>query len=138
MAEFTIACIDHELENIRNGNLSSHSLELFVMLHKARKYLCADNHLSENEAKAWVAAMTPPGKWTMEQTTAVMAQRGYSHTPCEFYAVMNAMWSDYGKTAAKYGADKPEFWADMANDWLCDADAKPGKAAKYYCEIVRR
>ena len=52
-------------------------------------------------------------------------------------AMMNSLASDYGKTMAKYGADKPEIWAELANDWLNDADAKDGKATIYFRDIVQ-
>lgn len=48
------------------------------------------------------------------------------------------MASDYGKTIAKYGMDKPEVWAELANDWLEDADAVDDKAEAYYREIVSK
>lgn len=58
------------------------------------------------------------------------------HDRAEFYAIMNAVWSDYGKTAQKYGVDKPDFWADLAHDWLADSDANHNKAAIYYAKIA--
>ena len=49
---------------------------------------------------------------------------------------MNAMYSDYGKVGAKHNMDKPEFWADMADAFLSDPDARKGKLARYYWDIV--
>lgn len=44
--------------------------------------------------------------------------------------------SDYGKTIAKYGMDKPDVWAELAHDWLDDKDSADGKTEIYYREIV--
>lgn len=76
--------------------------------------------------------------WKMEQTNAILKQRGYKHTETEWYAVMNAMFSDFYGVAKKYGlAGNPEFFADLANAWLNDRDAVDNKAAVYFCEVVK-
>ena len=100
--------------------------------------------LDEEDAKKWAASMrhtadsaTGP-HWTMEQTSQVLQQHGWSFDRAEFYAIMNSLWSDYGKTAQKYGVDKTDFWADLAHDWLADDDAVPHKAAIYYAKIARK
>lgn len=139
MKQFTLENVETELDKIKNYPLTQESAKLYVLLSRVKKYMkCEEHHaLTNEEAAAWVKHMTPAARWTMDQTTAVMQQKGYSHNTCEFYAVMNSLASDYGKTMAKYGADKPEIWAELANDWLNDADAKDGKAAAYYTEIVK-
>ena len=50
----------------------------------------------------------------------------------EFFAVMNALYSDYCKVAKKYGVDKTDFWADLAKAFINDKDAKSGKVKMYY------
>lgn len=75
--------------------------------------------------------------WTYEQTTQVMKQRNMDCDPAEFYAIINAMWSDYGKVAEKYGINTVDFWAEMAKAFLMDKDAMPDKAALYYECIVK-
>ena len=64
------------------------------------------------------------------------ATKDYDHKPCEFYAVMNMLNSDLGRTMAKYGADRPEIWASLAHDWLADPDAEPDKLGRYWRDIV--
>lgn len=93
-------------------------------------------HFGEEEAKAWVSTMAPAAKWTMKQTTAVMHQKGYDHKPCEFWAVMNMLYSDYGKVMAKCNADKPEIRSDMADAWITDPDARPHITGRYYRDVV--
>lgn len=94
-------------------------------------------------AKKWAAAMknadgTTGAHWTQEQTSQVMAQRGYHYDPAIWHAVMCSIYSDYAEVAKKYGlSGNAEFFADMAHAWLDDKDAVEDKAAAYYCYIVR-
>lgn len=137
MERISIPAIDAEIQDVLKEPMGIRSLEKFVLLCRAKKYLKKmDCDFGEEEAKEWVAKMAPTAKWTMEQTTAVMRQKGYEHKPCEFWAVMNMLYSDYGKTLQKYNADKPEVWADMADAWINDPDVRPGKTARYYHDIV--
>lgn len=139
MKQFTQKHIEEWLEEfVEEMPLTCANAEKFNIMCKAMENLgFMGREFTEEDAKAWVASMNPPAKWTMEQTTDVMNKQGYSHRPWEFWAVMNALYSDYGKTMAKYGADKPEVWAALANDWLDDADAEDGKAGRYWRDIVR-
>lgn len=139
MKQFTLENVETELDKVKKCPLTLESAKLYVLLSQAKKYMKREERqaLTHEEAVEWVKHMTPAARWTMDQTTAVMQQKGYSHNTCEFYAVMNALASDYGKTMAKYGADKPEIWAELANDWLNDADAKDGKATIYFRDIVQ-
>lgn len=76
--------------------------------------------------------------WNMDQTSSVMQKRGYGHDPIEWYAVMNAMYSDYYNVAKKHGlAGSVDFFADLANSWLSDKDAVDDKAAVYFAKIVK-
>lgn len=125
-------------EILEEGDLNFVNLERFVLLCRAKKYLCREMHkFGEEEAHEWVSGMHPAARWSMEQTSAVMKERGFYHKPCVFWAVMNSLASDYGATMAKYGADRPEVWADLANDWLSDEDAVPEKTETYFREIVK-
>lgn len=79
----TIASIDAELEKVLAVPMSVRSLELFNLLCRARKHLAKMGcHFGETEAREWVAKMSPAAKWTMEQTTTLMRQKGYDHPPC--------------------------------------------------------
>ncbi len=138
MAKFTQPDIEAWIQEfVRDMPLTCANAEKFNIMCKAMRNLgYMHMEFTEEDAKEWAKHMNPPARWTMDQTTAVMRQRGYQHKPCEFYAVMNSLFSDYGKTAAKYGVDKPEFWADMACDFINDADAVEDKVGKYWREIV--
>lgn len=139
MKQFTQKHIEEWLEEfVEEMPLTCANAEKFNIMCKAMENLgFMGREFTEEDAKAWVASMNPPAKWTMEQTTDVMNKQGYSHRPWEFWAVMNALYSDYGKTMAKFGADKPEVWAALAHDWLEDADAEEDKAGRYWRDVVK-
>ena len=135
----TIHNIEHEMKEIlENGWMCRDDIKQLVLLGQAMEFMQhTDREFTEADAKEWVAHMNPPARWSMEQTTAVMRQRGYNHKPCVFWAVMNAMYSDYGQTLAKYGVDRPEVWADLAHDFIEDRDAVEDKVGRYWRDIVK-
>lgn len=139
MKHITIENIEHEIEELLdNAPLTCANLERFVLLARSMKYMGrVHREFTEEDAKEWVASMSPPARWTIEQTTAVMNQRGYHQKPCEFWAVMNMLFSDYGATMTKYGMDRLEIWADLAYDWLNDHDAEFDKPGRYWRDIVK-
>ena len=140
MAHITKANIEAEITKmLEHYPLTFDNLERYVLLCKAMKYIDhTDREFTEEDAKAWVGAMDPPARWTMEQTNAVMKQYGYKFRPCVFYAVMNMLWSDSGKTVTKFGAGRVDLWAEMAKDFIDDVDAVDMKVGKYWRDIVRR
>lgn len=142
MEHINISTIDHAIhELLEDRQLSKDNLELFVLLKQARGYLCDHHHaaeLTEEEANKWVHGMHPAARWTKEQTTSVMRQHGWRFPEHVFWAIMNALVSDYGETMGKYGVDRTDLWADMAHDWLSDADAKADKAERYWANIVSK
>lgn len=134
----TIHEIEKELYNVAKKPMSLANLQMFNQLSEAmRNASHMDREFTEEDAKRWVDGMEPPARWTREQTTSVMRQKGYHHRECEYWAVMNALYSDYGKTMQKYGIDRPEIWADLAHDWLEDQDAQAHKAGRYWRDIVK-
>ena len=140
MEHITIPNIEKEINNIlEHKPLNYDNLERFVLLSKAMKYLShTHREFTMEDAKAWIAAMNPPARWTLEQTTDVMNLHGFHHKPCEFWVAMNALYSDYGKTVAKFGADRAEFWAEMAHDFIDDPDAEDMKVGRYWRDIVKK
>lgn len=96
----------------------------------------------KDTAKEWVHAikngMGPDWTiWTPEETKKFMEQARADCDPHEFYAVMNALHSDYYEVAKKYGVERPDFFADMTKAWLEDKDAVKDKAAAYYEYVVK-
>ena len=99
--------------------------------------------LDKATAVAWVAAMrnTDParptgGRWTWEQTSALMAERGLHYNPADWYAALNMLYSDFGPLLAKHGAKELDAYVEMAKALLDDPDAKSNKMARYYRYIV--
>ena len=94
---------------------------------------------TREDAEKWVSYMenedgTTGAHWTMEQTDAVANITGVHVKSCIWWAVLNAMYSDHYNTAIKYGLDRPEFYADLARDFIYDKDGggAENKTAKYY------
>ena len=100
---------------------------------------------TEDDAKAWTARMenedgTTGPHWSMGQTDAVANVAGVHVDKLTFWACLNMMYSDYYSVAAKYGLDRPEFYADLAKAFLMDKDAggAEAKMAVYYHGVVAR
>lgn len=139
MYKITNECIEKELTvMLEKGSLTPGNVrwinDLSLLMQNLKKI---HHEFTEEDAKEWAKHMNPPARWTMDQTTAVMHQNGYNHKPCEFWVVMNMLFSDYGKTMIKFSADKPEIWAALANDFLDDGDAVKDKVGKYWRDIVK-
>lgn len=104
--------------------------------------------MTREMAEEWVDGLenTDPAKphgakWTMEQVRPLAQRYGIpteGEKFYEFFAVINAMYSDYFMIAKKYGAAKDEFFADLAMAFISDKDAVEGKAAMYYECIARK
>lgn len=99
-------------------------------------------------AEEWVHSMrnSDPahptgGRWTMDELKPLAQKYGIptdGEAYYEFYAMTNAMYSDYAEVAKKFGISSPEFYACMAKAWLKDKDAMDGKTALYYRYIVKK
>lgn len=89
-------------------------------------------HFDECLAKKAVAEMrnvdgTAGEHWTMEQTDAIAGQYSIHHK-CDWYYVMNMLYSDFAKVL---GSDANTY-AKMAVAYINDPDAGEGKAFKLY------
>ena len=81
------------------------------------------------------------GKWTMEQVKPIAQKYGVpteGEKFYEFWAIMNAMYSDYYPVAKKYNVLTPDYFADLAMAFINDKDAVENKAAMYYECIVEK
>ncbi len=102
-----------------------------------------DIPFNKETAEEWTRSMknedgTKGAHWTMEQVKQVMAQRGIGMEPWAFFAILNAIYSDYSTVFKKYGVgDKLDFYVDMTKAWLDDKDAVKDKAAAYYRYVVK-
>ena len=94
--------------------------------------------VDEHKAREWVMGMSDGEHFKLEHSEA---QRQAVCPDCdkwEFYVAINAMYSDYCKTAKKFNLDRPEFYAMLARDFLMDEDAAPHKLEKYMETIPKK
>lgn len=112
---------------------------LFMELYK-EKY---GEHINQELAKSIVYdfAVTDGSeresgeKWSMEETKSVGDKLGIDWekiNKCEWYVVMNMMYSDYYRTAKKHGLADPSFFAELSYDWFTDKDGAKDKTFRYF------
>lgn len=93
--------------------------------------------LDKQTAQEWVENMensdgSKGEHWSLEKTEELRLQRGIQCDPIEFWAAMNAAYSDLAKVARKHNLGI-DFWVDYVKAfWLEDADAGPNKLAMYH------
>jgi len=102
-------------------------------------------HLTEEEAKRWVKSMRKEDgskgeRWSLDEIKQYARNFGIEGKEkiVEFFAVINAMYSDYCKVAKQHGVDNVNFYADMAKAFMDDPDAKDGKVKMYYECIAKK
>lgn len=91
----------------------------------------------ENEDKAQPRG----GKWKPDMLKPLAQKHGIpTEGPrfWEFYAMVNAMYSDYSEVAKKFGITSPDYYVCMAKAFMDDKDAEDDKVARYYEYIVRK
>lgn len=128
------------LMTVRDGLCGTEKYDM----HGKASSLRSEGHLSKADALGWVGSMkaadgTSGGKWKHISETAHLADQAGMSTDEQkiiFFAVINAMYSDYCMVARKHGVDTPSFYADMARAWILDEDANPYKDELYYKYIV--
>lgn len=96
--------------------------------------------LTPEKAEEWLLNMqnedgTKGPHWSMQETDSFKPEGIDSHC---WDVAMNMMYSDYFSVAVSYGANTPDFYAELAKAFLMDKDTKQGKAklAAYYNCIV--
>lgn len=110
--------------------------EISQFAAKMERGAVGESRLSKEAAEEWVGGMrnedgTSGAHWTMQQTDSVKAAQGIRLDPVDFWAAMNMMYSDYCAVAKKFNVASPEFFAALAEAFLCDADAPHDKLARY-------
>lgn len=98
-------------------------------------------HLPRKKAEEWVEGMKSP-KWPHMEDVKMLAQKvGVTgeQEMAEFWAVLNATYSDVCKVAKKYNVDRSDFYADLTKAlFLEDEDAVEGKPMLYYEYLVKK
>ena len=108
--------------------------------YKSIKYkmykLAYGDHLNEELAHEWVNKMknkdgTMGEHWTYEQTESVRHQYAPELNSCDFYAVLNSIYSDYYDKSLT-----TDNYVKLAIDFINDKDSYPDKPLRYYMFIV--
>lgn len=129
----------HEDEPIRFGGMVS---------MEGGKRSGGHHKMTREMAEEWVEGLEgddpakPHGaKWTVDQIKPIAQKYGIPTAGdrlYEFWAVMNALYSDYYGVAKKHNALTPDFFADMAMAFISDKDAVNNKSAIYYECIAKK
>jgi len=93
--------------------------------------------VDEHTARMWVQKMDGGEHFKAEHAEQLRMGICPECKKWEYYVAINAMYSDHCETAKKMGVDKPEFYAHLAKDFLCDLDAGPHKLQKYMMTIPK-
>ena len=113
------------IEKLDESKYGEYELEIYEIINGKK--------ISEEIATTWVESMLPYGmKWSMEETTQVMRDKGLNFEPVEFYVVMNMIFNDYNNIVL----DNLDTAVEMTKDWLNDKDAKENKLYNYYKYVV--
>ena len=126
--------------NVEHSNV--HEMERYRGNRSSGGAYGAESELTAEMAQHWARNMhnsdgSTGAHWSMDQTKQLAQQRGINLPPEEFYAVINAMYSDYCEVAKKHNVHNADFYVDMAKAFLKDKDAVPNKAALYYECVVQ-
>ena len=105
--------------------------------------------LNKSLAECWVKGMDVTDgsdresgeKWTIEQTTDVGMKAGVDwakFSKFDWYAALNAAYSDFYKMAKKYGhEDDPMYFAEIVKSfWINDTDVHGKTPFSYYFNYV--
>lgn len=148
--------VRHTIEDIKRHGDSMEDLHDLAMLYQLEEHMKREAYddaedapqLTREDTEKWVAAMQNEdpakprgGKWTIDQVRPYAQKHGFrtdGENVYEFWAVMNAMYSDYGEMAKRYNVATPDFFAEMAKAFIGDKDAMRGKAARYYEFITKK
>lgn len=99
--------------------------------------------LSKELAESWVENMKHANggsgeKWTLDHVKQILARKGITSDPIQYWVAMNALYSDYCSVFAKAGVgDSVDFYVDLAKAFINDSDAQPDKLARYYEYVVK-
>lgn len=97
----------------------------------------AEGGLDYEKAKKWVEKMGE--HFPFEKAKAIMQRvDAMECNPIEFWAVMNSLYSDYGKVLEKFNMDSPEVYGALTKAWLEDEDAVENKVIEYLECIVKK
>lgn len=94
--------------------------------------LLLNPHFSKESSKYAVSKLknkdgTTGEHWNKETTDRVLEAKGYDFNYCDWYYVLNMIYSDYYKSGRS-----DDTYIELAYDFLSDKDAPEDKAKRYY------
>ena len=118
--------VDHFVEEVREKH--PEMVEHFLI----KIDLLLNPHFSKESSKYAVSKLknkdgTTGEHWNKETTDRVLEAKGYDFNYCDWYYVLNMIYSDYYKSGRS-----DDTYIEMAYDFLADKDAPEDKAKRYY------
>ena len=130
--------LDHTRERMTMGMGNTQAKKKMQMgASDIEEYI--EKPLTIGEAMHWAENLPEGPKWKTDDVKQYAQKAGMSTSGkefAEFYAVMNALHSDFHKALSKYGVTDPQAYADLACAFINDEDAVENKSAVYYRFIV--
>ena len=118
--------------------------EEMQMDRKEEEHETHEHHLTMDDARRWAEKMknadgSSGPHWTIAQTEQVKRENGMRCNAAEFFAVMNAIYSDFCVALKECGISEhnTDCYAKLAHAWINDQDAEEGKAKRYLEFIVK-
>lgn len=91
--------------------------------------------IDEQQARRIVDSMRPYGqRWNLEEIDAYLKKKDINDKSICYYLAMNMAYNDYSRTAKLHKVDEPEFYFNMAYDFINDQDGKRHKVYKYFMD----
>lgn len=118
--------VDYFVEEVRHKNpelVESFLLKIDLLLNP---------HFTRETSKYAVSKMQNKDgsigeHWDYDTTSKVMHSKGYDFKECDWYYVLNMIYSDYYKSGRS-----DDTYIELAYDFLSDKDAPHDKAKRYY------
>jgi hypothetical protein len=118
--------VDHFVEEVREKH--PEMVEHFLI----KVDLLLNPYFSKESSKYAVSKLknkdgTTGEHWNKETTDRVLEAKGYDFNYCDWYYVLNMIYSDYYKSGRS-----DDTYIELAYDFLEDKDAPEDKAKRYY------
>lgn len=127
--------------NERSAAAVDNMVKCYTNVKMMRDMIMKDFEFTPAKAEKWLMSMenedgSKGGHWPLDATNK-FKPKNLDVTDYEWECAMNMMYSDYYSVALSHGINAPEFYADLAEAFLKDKDAKSkNKIAAYYNCIV--
>ena len=126
--------------NERSSAAVDSMVQCYMHVTQMRDMIMKNYEFTPEKAEKWLMSMenedgSRGGHWSLEATSKFKPKDLDVSDWC-WETAMNMMYSDYYSVAVAHGVNVPEFFADLAEAFLKDKDAKKNKLAAYYNCIV--